>query len=96
MGYLKITKGLAATTAGEILVPADNVATVKRLNTGNIQIKYLGGFETLLDFEGSATQKSVDELVKALDLANGTSGPAIDVTLTEEIDLIGTTVSPWS
>jgi len=95
MGYLKITKGLAATTAGEILVPADNVATVK-LNTGNIEVKYLGGFQTLLDFEGSATQKSVDELVKALDLANGTSGSAIDVTLTEEIDLVATSVTTWS
>ena len=95
MGYVKITKGSFATTAGEILVPADNVATVKA-GTGELVVQYLGGFEIVIGMDGNAVQEDAVELIKALDLADGISGPAIPVTLPTNVDLLGTTVQAWT
>ena len=95
MGYVKITKGSSAPTAGEILIPADNVATVKVNSTPNVVVKYLGGFQLELDFSGNAEQDDAVELIKVLDLAAGISGSAIPVTLKNQADIVGTSVGVW-
>ena len=95
MGYIKLTKGAGATTAGEILIPADNVASVKD-DGGDSIIRYFGGYELSIDFDGNATQKDIVAIIEAINEANGASGPAISCTTPQDENLVGTTVRAWS
>ena len=95
MGYIKLTKGAGATTAGEILVPADNVASVKD-DGGESIIKYFGGYELKLDFDGTGTQKDIVAIIEAINEANGASGPAIPCPTPADASLLSSTVAVWS
>tara|TARA_R110001606_G_scaffold14188_1_gene60349 strand:- start:1323 stop:1613 length:291 start_codon:yes stop_codon:yes gene_type:complete len=94
MGYIKLTKGAAAATAGKILVPADNVASIKD-DGGEAIIKYFGGYELVLDFDGASDQKDIVAILEAINEANGASGPAISCTTPEDENLVGATVRVW-
>jgi hypothetical protein len=95
MGYIKLIKGPNAATAGELLVPADNVASVKD-DGGEAIIKYFGGYELVLDFDGVSNQEDIVAILEAINKANGASGPAIPCTTPAIENLNGSTVRVWS
>ena len=95
MGYIKLTKGAGATTAGEVLVPADNVASVKD-DGGEAVIRYFGGYELVLNFDGVSDQKDIVAIIEAINEANGASGPAIPCPTPADANLLGSTVAVWS
>ncbi len=95
MGYIKLTKGPNAATAGELLVPADNVASVKD-DGGEAIIKYFGGYELVLNFDGVSDQKDIVAILEAINKANGISGPAVPCTTPAIANLIGSSVVSWT
>jgi hypothetical protein len=83
MGYVKLTAGPdsgAEFVGSTILVPADNVASVKD-DGGDVIIKYFGGYELYFSLDGSGTQADVDAFIGAIDKANGISGKPVSLTL---------------
>ena len=94
MGYIKLTKGANATTAGSVLIPADNVASVKE-DSGNLLIRYFGGNEVEVKYGGFGDQPDVVAILEAINEANGASGPAISTTTTNIANFTGTEVQAW-
>jgi len=85
MGYVKLTAGPdsgAEFVGSTILVPADNVASVKD-DGGDVIIKYFGGYELYFSLDGSGTQADVDAFIGAIDKANGISGKPVSLTLAD-------------
>jgi len=83
MGYVKLTAGPDSGTefvGSTILVPADNVASVKD-DGGDVIIKYFGGYELYFSLDGTGTQADVDAFIGAIDKANGISGKPVSLTL---------------
>ena len=87
MGYVKLLTGKeagAGNIGATVLVPADNVASVKD-DGGDLVIKYFGGYQVYLSLDGTGTQESVDAFIGAIDEANGASGKPISLTLEEGV-----------
>tara|TARA_R110000823_G_C15694717_1_gene475772 strand:- start:64 stop:354 length:291 start_codon:yes stop_codon:yes gene_type:complete len=94
MGYIKLTKGASATTAGSLLIPADNVASVKE-DSGEVLIRYFGGNEVSMKYSGIADQTDIVAILEAINEANGASGPAISITTPNSASLTSTEVQAW-
>jgi len=100
MGYVKLLAGKEAGAdfiGATILVPADDVASVKE-DGGDIIIKYFGGHEIFFSIDGNATQADVDAFIGAIDKANGITGSPIPLTLPNNVDVYSSagTVQAWS
>ena len=86
MGHIKIAK---AGTAFDI-ASADGVLSVKVVNTDDIQIVYSGGTQATIVGTGLG-QDDAQLVIDAIDIMDGTSGPAPLVTLsTKSIAITGT------
>ena len=94
MGYIKLTKGPSALIAGSVLIPADNVASVKD-DGGEPIIRYFGGNELSIKYSGNADQTDIVAILEAINEANGASGPAISITTPNSASFTGTEVQPW-
>ena len=94
MGYIKLTKGASATTAGSVLIPADNVASVKN-DGGEPIIRYFGGYELAMEYDGTADQTDIVAILEAINEANGASGPVISITTPNSASFTGTDVRLW-
>jgi hypothetical protein len=81
MGYVKLLTGSGDAFPGStVLIPADNVASLKETG-GQIFIKYFGGYELLLSLDGEGQQEDAVTLIEAINKANGNSGKPVLATL---------------
>jgi hypothetical protein len=73
MGHIKIAKA-----GGKFdVVSADNVLSVKETNTNDdIQIVYTSGYGAVIAASGALGDDDVFAVTKAIDVMDGTSGPA--------------------
>ncbi len=98
MGYVKLLTGSDDTYPGStVLIPADNVASVKETG-GQIYIKYFNGYEVQLSLDGEGGQEDAVTLIEAINKANGNSGKPFLATLRESTaPLVFTpSIGPWT
>ena len=80
MGHIKLAKA-----NGEFdVVSADNVIAVKE-DSGDITIFYVPGGSAKIKSDGTLQQEDAFEVTKAIDLMDGTSGPAPLTKLSADI-----------
>jgi len=90
MGYVKLLTGEqagAGNIGATVLVPADNVASVKD-DGGDIIIRYFSGYELYFSLDGTGTQESVNAFIEAIDKANGISGKPVSLTLADNNEYV--------
>jgi len=91
MGHIKISKAAIASGVPQFdITSADEVLSVKVVNTDDIQIIYAGGTVSTIVGTG-LDQVDAQLVIDAIDVMDGASGPAPIVTLsTRAIAITGT------